>query len=351
MKFLLYGANGYTGKLIIKYCAEFGIEPILAGRSKEKIEPLAKELELGHKIFGLDDPKVIDAALSDVKVVVHAAGPFSRTARPMMEACIRTGTHYLDITGEIEIFELGASLDKKAKQAKMMIMSGTGFDVVPTDCLALYLKKQLPDAIDLQLAFATVGGGPSHGTAITMVEGLGGMGAVRRNGKIEKVPVGHQGMKVPFADKSRFVMAIPWGDVASAFYSTGISNITTFTGVPQKAFNYLKYQSLYNWILRTSFVQNYLKKRLDKQPAGPDDEQRGKSISQIWGRVTNAKGEKKEATLTTPNGYTLTALATLLITKKVLKGEAPIGYQTPAKAYGEDLVLELNEVSREDIAT
>lgn len=349
MKFLLYGANGYTAQIILQHYQEFGLEPILAGRTKEKIEPLAKELGLDFSVFGLDEPAIIDEVLDDVIVVVHAAGPFSRTARPMMEACIRTGTHYLDITGEIEVFELGAALGEKAKDANVMLMSGTGFDVVPTDCLALYLKKQLPDANELQLAFASVGGGVSHGTATTMVENLGGSGAVRRDGKIVKVPLGHQGMEVPFADKPRFVMAIPWGDVASAYYSTGIPNITTFTAVPKKTFNYLKYQSVYNWILRMDVVQNYLKRRLGRRPAGPSAAKREKSTSQVWGRVTNAQGEKREATLSTPNGYTLTALTTLLIAQKVLNGNAPIGYQTPAKAYGEDLILEISGTTRADI--
>lgn len=349
MKFLLYGANGYTAQLIIQYAKDFGLEPILAGRSPDKIKPQADELGLEYKIFALNNADDIDSALVDIPVVLHAAGPFIRTARPMMEACIRTGTHYLDITGEIEVFELGASFDEKAKEAKVMILPGTGFDVVPTDCLALYLKKLLPNAKDLQLAFATVGGSISHGTATTMVENLGKKGAVRRDGTIKSVPIGHDGKKVPFADKSRFVMAIPWGDVSTAYYSTNIPNITTYTAVPPKTFKYLKYQSLYNWILRTSLVQNYLKKRLDQRPAGPNEEKREQSVSQIWGQVTSESGEKKMATLTTPNGYTLTALTSLLIAQKVLNGEAPVGFQTPAKAYGEDLVLEIVGVSRKKI--
>jgi len=297
-------------------------------------------------MFGLDDPKRIGQMLNDIRVVVHAAGPFIHTAKPMMEACIGTQTHYLDITGEIEVFELGASLDERAKEAGVMIMPGTGFDVVPTDCLALHLKNLLPEATELELAFAPVGGRASQGTAKTMVEKLGKKGAIRRNGVLEAVPLGHEGKMVPFADKSRFVMAIPWGDVATAYYSTGIPNITVFTATSRKNYRYLQYQHLYNWLLRFSFVKNYIKKRIDKQPAGPNEEQRKKAKSEIWGRVTNAKGEQRTATLTTPNGYTLTALTTLLIVQKVLTGNAPIGYQTPAKAYGADLVLEVQGVIR-----
>jgi short subunit dehydrogenase-like uncharacterized protein len=166
--FLLYGANGYTGELIARYAKQYNLQPTLAGRRKEAIEPLAGKLNLPYLIIDINDTAALQAALKEVRAVIHAAGPFQFTARQMIEACLQTGTHYLDINGDIAVFEMIKRYDTAAKKAGIMLLPGAGFDVVPTDCVALQLKKLLPDATDLQLAFATLGGGLSHGTATTM---------------------------------------------------------------------------------------------------------------------------------------------------------------------------------------
>jgi len=349
-KFLLYGANGYTGELIAREAKAQGLAPVLAGRSEEKIRPLAEELGFEYRVFGLSEPEAIDAGLEGFSVVLHAAGPFIHTARPMMEACIREGVHYLDITGEIAVFEMAAALGPRAREAGIMLMPGAGFDVVPTDCMALYLKEQLPDATHLQLAFASLGSRFSQGTAATMAENMGEGGAVRENGKIRKAPLGHKAMMVPFTDeKSLFTMAIPWGDVSTAYYSTGIPNIETYTSVHPKTYRYVKLQRYFNWLLRTSFVRNFARRRIRKGPAGPSEAQREKARSYIWGRVSNSKGEARSARMQTAEGYTLTALSSLIITQRVLQGDAPAGFQTPAKAYGKDLILEIPGTNREGL--
>ena len=133
-----------------------------------------------------------------------------------------------------------------------MLMPGVGFDVVPTDCMAKYLKDRLPDATNLELAFASIGGKFSHGTAMTMAEGLGEGGAARVNGKITKEPLGKKGMWVDFGLKKLFVMSIPWGDVSTAFFTTGIPNIQTYTGASEKTFKLLKWQ--FNFKLRLKCV-------------------------------------------------------------------------------------------------
>ena len=349
MKFLLYGANGYTGQIIAEYAKQFGITPVLAGRSEHKIRPIAIKLGLDYRIFSLDDPREIDVAISDLPVVLHTAGPYSRTAKPMMEACIRTMTHYLDITGEIETFELAHSFDEDAKKAQIMLMSGTGFDVVPTDCVARYLTMKLPDATHLKLAFAGKGGGVSHGTAMTMAENLGQMGAERQNGKIVSVPVGHRTMYLPTGKKDLFAMSIPWGDVSTAYYSTGIPNIVTYMGIPPSSYKFVKLQKYFNWLLRTSFVKNMVKRKIDSNPAGPTLKQRKSGKTYVYGEVTNKKGVTRKVRLITPEAYELTALSSLIITKKVLNGNAPIGFQTPSAAYGADLVMEIKGVVREDL--
>ncbi|MBK7561232.1 MAG: saccharopine dehydrogenase NADP-binding domain-containing protein [Chitinophagaceae bacterium] len=345
--FLLYGANGYTGELIARYAQQFNLQPILAGRRKEVIEPLATKLNLPFRIFDMNDAPALQAALKEVKAVIHAAGPFQFTARQMIEACLITGTHYLDINGDISVFEMIKRYDAAAKKAGIMLLPGAGFDVVPTDCVALQLKKLLPDAVALQLAFATLGGGLSHGTATTMATKLGEGGAVRKGGKIIRTSLGKKGMWVDFGVKKLFVMSIPWGDISTAFFTTGIPDIETYTGIAKKTYNILKGQAMFNWLLRTNFVRNYIKKKIDKRPAGPSDEQRKKALSLVWGMATNASGKTATVRLKGPEGYTLTTLSSLIIVQKILNGNFLPGYQTPGSAYGENLVMEISGVERE----
>jgi len=345
---MIYGANGYTGDLIARRATAKGLTPVLAGRTESKIAPLAKELGLDYRIFPLDDAESIAAQLKTFALVLHAAGPFVHTARAMMEACLRSGTHYLDITGEIPVFEMGAALGEKAAKAGIMIMPGTGFDVVPTDCMAVFLKEQLPDATHLQLAFASQGTRFSRGTALSMVENLGKSSAVRQNGKITKVPLGHKTMTVEFADDfKRFVMTIPWGDVSTAYYSSGIPNIETYTAVHPRTYRYVKLQKYFGWFLRLPFVKARARKRVLNGPAGPSAEQRKNGRSLVWGRVTNAKGETCTARSVMPEGYSLTAMTSVMIADRVLGGKAQPGFQTPAKAYGPDLLLEVEGAVRE----
>lgn len=347
--FLLYGANGYTGRLIAGMAAGYGLQPILAGRNEEALRAMADSLHLPYKVIDLSDTESLQAALREVPVVLHAAGPFHHTAKKMIEACLATQTHYLDITGEITVFEQAKRYDAKAKEKGIMIMPGVGFDVVPTDCTALYLKEKLPDATHLKLAFAMLGGQLSHGTATTMAENLGEGGVVRENGQISKKPLGHKGFWVDFGVKKLFVMCIPWGDVSTAYTTTGIPNIETYTGTSPKTYKLLKWQWLYNWFLRTSLARNNAKKKIEHKPAGPSDEMRAKAMSLVWGEATNATGKKVSARLKCPEGYTLTAISSLLITQKVLNGNFKTGYQTPAGTYGANLVMEIPGVTREDI--
>ncbi len=339
--FLLYGANGYTGELIARYANQYNLQPILAGRRKELIEPLATKLNLPFRVFDLNDEPALLTALKEVKIVVHAAGPFQFTAKQMIEACLKTGTHYIDINGDILVFEMIKQYDAAAKKAGIMLLPGAGFDVVPTDCVALSLKKKLPGAVKLQIAFASLGGGLSHGTATTMANRLGESGLVRRNGKLTSIPLGKNGMWVDFGVKKLFVMSISWGDVSTAYFTTGIPDIEVFTGIAPKTYKLLKLQPLFNWLLRTKFMRNYIKKKINNRPAGPDDEQRGKAISLVWGQVINAAGKTETMRLKAPEGYTLTTLSSLLITQKILQGNFIPGYQTPASAYGETLVMEI----------
>ena len=341
--FLLYGANGYTGELITRYAAERGMTPILAGRNAIKIEELAKKHHLEYRVFSLEETARLDAALQEVDMVVHAAGPFSITSRKMVEACLRNKKHYTDITGEISVFEAMAALDDKARASEVMIMPGVGFDVVPSDCLARHLKDRLPTATHLSLAFYGMGR-ISHGTQATMTMNVGRGGAIRKDGKITPVPAAWKSREIDFGEVKRMGVTIPWGDVSTAYHSTGIPNIEVFTVMPKQNLKMLKLSRYLGWLLATRPVQDYLQKQIP--PGGPSDEERGKGKTYLWGEASDLNGNRVESRMQTPEGYTITALAALDIAQKILDGNFTPGFQTPAKTYGADLVLEIDGVSR-----
>jgi short subunit dehydrogenase-like uncharacterized protein len=345
--FLIYGANGYTGELIVRYATERGMKPILAGRNAAKVEELAKKFSLDFRVFGLDETEKLESALHETAFVLHCAGPFSITSKPMVEACIRTGKHYLDITGEIAVFEAMAALNERAKAANMMIMSGVGFDVVPSDCLALHLKNRLPSATNLTLAFYGIGR-MSHGTQATMMMNVGNGGAIRKNGEITSVPAAFKTREINFGQIKKLGVTIPWGDVSTAFYSTEIPNIEVYTIVPPTALQMMKMSRYVGWLLATKPLQNLLQSKIPQ--GGPSDEERENGKSLLWGEATDDNGNRVEARQQGVEGYTLTALAALNIAAKILDGNFKIGYQTPAKCYGADLILEIEGSNRQDVS-
>jgi short subunit dehydrogenase-like uncharacterized protein len=347
--FLLYGANGYTGKLIARLAVERGLKPVLAGRDPEKIGRLANELGLEHRAFALDDTASMDAALQTVASVLHCAGPFSHTSAPMAAACLRTKTHYLDITGEVTVFETLAARGREAEAAGVMLLPGVGFDVVPSDCLAAHLKQRLPSATRLTLAIQGLGR-LSHGTATTMVENINRGGLVRRDGKLTPVPTAWKTREIDFGRGLTKATTIPWGDVSTAFHSTGIPNIEVYAALPAAMRQMMKLSRLFGRLLGSQPVQRYLKKRIQAQPAGPSDAERASGKSLVWGEVMDDAGGKAVSRLQGPEGYTLTAWTALAIVARVLAGEAPAGFQTPSRAYGADLILEVEGVTREDLS-
>ena len=334
--FLIYGANGYTGELITRMAVERGLRPIIAGRNEAAIRELEEKHGLERRVFSLDDTAKLDAALNEVVMVLHCAGPFSLTSRQMGEACLRTKKHYTDITGEIAVFEACAAADQKAKDAGIMVMPGVGFDVVPSDCLARRLKDQLPTATNLTLAFYGKGR-ISHGTQATMTMNIGKGGAVRRDGQIKPVPAAWRTREIDFGEGVvKLGVTIPWGDVSTAFYSTGIPNIEVYTVAPPSA---LKLMKLSRWIgplLATGPVQRYLHSKIP--PGGPSDEERARGKTLLWGEASDDAGNRIEERPPVPEGYPTTALTALEIPRRILAGDFKPGFQTPSMAYGPDLI-------------
>ena len=325
-----------------------GDRPVLAGRNAAAVRALAVELGLEHRAFALDDAPAADEALRGMTAVVHCAGPFVRTSRPMADACLRAKAHYLDVTGEIEVFEALAARDAEARDAGVMLLPGVGFDVVPSDCLAAHLKRRLPGATHLILAFHSVGG-VSRGTATTMIENLHRGGLVRRQGVLTRVPAAWKTRAVDFGRGPRTAVSLPWGDVATAYYSTGIPNIEVYTTATWPLLLAMRASRLVRPLLASPRVQSLLKRRVRSGAPGPTAEQRARGRTVLSGEVTDGGGGRAVSRLHGPEGYTFTTLTAVAAIEKVLSGAAAPGFQTPAKAYGPDFVLSVEGVKREDL--
>lgn len=340
MSFLIYGANGYTGELIAREAVRRGMKPILAGRSQEKIGKLAAELACQSVVFDLDDHTSLVQVLSHVSAVLHCAGPFSATARSMMQGCLATHVHYFDITGEIAVFELAHSVHEKALRAGIVLCPGTGFDVVPTDCLALALKHALPDATHLALGFDSRSG-LSKGTAKTTIEMAAEGSRVRRDRDIVTVPLASQTRRIDFGNGEKLAVGIPWGDVSTAYYTTGIPNIEVFTATTPQALARMRRAEMLRPLLRTKFVQRLAKYGIEKRLQPPNQAQRDSNPSFVWGEVRNAAGKVVTGRVVTANGYALTIASSLGIIARVLESRPLAGFITPAALMGADFVTTL----------
>lgn len=330
---MIYGANGYTGRLVAREAKRQGHAPILAGRSKGPVKALADELGLQWRAFDLARASSARRALADVAIVAHCAGPFSATARPMIDACLATGTHYTDITGEIAVFVDAHRRHSSAKAAGVVLCPGVGFDVIPTDCIAACLKDALPDATHLALAFKGLRD-TSPGTARTTVEGLRAGGRVRSGGRIVDVPLAFRTRMIDFGDGPKSAVTIPWGDVATAFFSTGIPNIEVYIPASAKGANRMRRLNWVRPLLWLPLVVRLLKRMAATSHRGPTPEKLAADKTLVWGEARNAAGEVRTARLTTSNAYRLTVDGVLMAVRTLLAQAPAGGYYTPSQLMG-----------------
>lgn len=336
---MLYGATGYTGRWIARQAQRDGLAPVLAGRASEALARLARDTALPSVAVGLDQPDALAAALADVAVVLHCAGPFAATSAPMRAACLAAGTHYLDITGEIEVFTAAHAEDQRARDAGVLLCPGVGFDVVPTDCIAACLHQALPDATHLALGFSGVDT-LSAGTAATSLRAIArGATQVRRDGVIMDAPFGSYARVADFGGgRMQRTLAIPWGDVATAHYSTGIPNIEVH--IPARSRSALTIRALLplRSLLRPPAVQGFAHRLLRRVAPGPSAQRCQREAAFVWGEASNAAGQLKRAELRSVNGYELTVRTALMAVKHVLangvNGADAAGYRTPTQLMG-----------------
>jgi short subunit dehydrogenase-like uncharacterized protein len=348
-KILIYGANGYTGKLITQEAKARGIAVEIAGRNVQQIKELSDETNFPYHILKLTESSKLETLLKDFDTVLHCAGPFSETAIPMVEACIKSNTNYLDITGEIWVFEEVMKYHEQAQKASIALIPGVGFDVVPTDCLAGYLQKKLPSGKSLELAFVGSKTGMSRGTAVTMAKNIARGGFIRENGKIKNVPLAYEAKELEFPHRKQWCMTIPWGDLMTSYHQTRIPNIKVFSGASLKMINKIKNYRRLKFLLGIGWIQKLVRRKIENSVTGPNEENLKSGKTYLNGKIMDDEGNSFSAELITPEAYFLTAKTALVSALKLEKNLSK-GYLTPAQAFGVDFIMEFENVERIDKA-
>jgi short subunit dehydrogenase-like uncharacterized protein len=349
-RWLIYGATGYTGRLVTAAALARGLDPILGGRDVAAVTALAGEHGLEPRPFALDDSHAVSTVLDGVGIVAHCAGPFSATSGPMLDACLAAGADYVDITGEIAVFEAAFARHDAARAAGIVVCPGVGFDVIPTDCVAACLKEALPDATRLALGFETTSG-MSAGTAKTSVEALKVGSQIRRDGRLECVPLGGRSRTINFGRGPRHAVAIPWGDLATAYRTTGIPTIEVYVPMPRVAALGLRLVDVARGLLGGAAAQAWLKGAIEKRVRGPGAAARESSPTRVWGEVTSPDGRTAVARLRTANVYDVTVSGVLMAVAYLLDRTGPGGTFTPSQLMGSRCVEQLPGSGRIAITT
>ncbi len=347
LHWMIYGANGYMGRLIAEEAIRRGHRPVLAGRSPHRLAPMAKKLGLDHVIVDLNDPAALSRTVRGFRLVFHAAGPFLKTSAPMLRACLEAGAHYLDLSAELPVLEQNFLASEEARRKGIAILSGAAFDVVATDCLARHVSDRLNGATRLELA-VTAFGRVSSGTARTMLELLPRGAWVIRGGRLKPQPLGQGRERVRFRDGERAAIPAPLGGLLAAFRTTGIPNVTTFVTVPAAGVPLVRFLGpIASGLLSIGGLRKLIQMGAGLAMRGPGEEMRQTGRSHLWARASREDGAVTEAWLETAEAYQFTAAAALACVERILKGRHT-GTLTPAGAFGADFVLEIPGTRRYD---
>jgi short subunit dehydrogenase-like uncharacterized protein len=325
---LIYGAAGYTGRLCAEELVRTGLRPRLGGRN-EAVRVTARHLDLKATIFDLSEPREIEQHLRGVSLLLNLSGQFLTTQKPLIEACLASGTHYVDLAGEVEDTSNAFAFDERARRANIMIMPGAGFNVAPSDIAAGLAKQSLPDANELVIALAT-DGGVSRGTLKGMLSHIEHPGHRRVGGVLVTARPAETNLDFQVAGRKFCAVYDPWlGDLFTAGVSTGIANISTYSVLPRLAVVMMKGRLL--WL--RDLILNHL---LPLFPEGSSARQLRNGRTYVLAVASNGKTQQRVA-LTGPEAYRFTVLCLREISRMVIAGKWSPGFQTPA-LYGRELL-------------
>lgn len=336
---LIYGAYGYTGRLLLAEAVRRGEAPIVGGRDAGKVAALAAEHGLPQRVFGVDDPAAVQEGVQGVALVLNAAGPMVATAGPLAEACLTAGAHYIDVTAETTALQAVHALGERARAAGVVLLPAAAYDVVPSDSLAAHVVAQLPQARQLDIGIWSLPQ-PSRGTLRTVADMLRRGGLRRRNGRLEPYRVGRGVRRLAFPAGRRWALPVPWGDLITAYHSTGVPDITVYLALKPSDFALaLAIGPVGRWLFRLAPAVRAFERTLSRGVAGPPLAVREAGRGWFWAAATGADGQRCEAWLETAEGYRFTSWAAVEIAQRVMGGAVPPGAWTPAQAFGPDFVL------------
>lgn len=346
---MIYGATGFTGRMLAGRSRDQGLSPVLAGRDEARLRRLAAPLGFESRAARLDDPQGLVRLLKGVRVVLNAAGPFVVTAGPLVAACLATGTHYLDVTGEPAVFVALSRRGGLARRRGVMLLPGAGFVVVATDCLAAHVARRLPGAARLRLGISLPISYAAHGSLETLARHLGPGIRVRREGRLVAPLRSFLEHDFDYGQGYRTGLAVDWADTVTAFHTTGIPDIEVYLDLqPADRMTLLAGRLFAGW-LRSPVGQALLREKIRTMPDGPPPAGRRRAGCAVVAEVEDRAGRRVRARLQAPDQYTFTAASALALVERVLAGELEAGFQTPAGVYGPDFVLDLDGVTRQDL--
>lgn len=346
--FMIYGSYGVTGALIVAEALRRGHRPLLAGRDAAKLAAQAAPLDLPWEAFDLGDRAALERALRKVPAVLLVAGPFIKTGRAMVDACLATGTAYVDTNGELDFFAAVHAMNSAARDAGTLLVSGAGFGVTATDCLALHVSQRLPGARSIEVAVAPANAHQSPAVSLSVLEVLSGGGAVVRGGTLQRGRIAEHVRVVAFDDVRASMASGPLAESLTTFQTTGIPDVTAFTpmargvaAVARVASPALVRALRVPWVLRL----------LERRARGAHDTQaapHGALRSWVWASARGASGETATSVLTAGEGFAFAASAAVRAVEKASASKLR-GAFTPASAFGADHVLDIEGVSRRDL--
>lgn len=338
---VVYGATGYTGRLVSRVLASKGVAFAIAGRDRKKLSDLALALGKPPEVIvaGLDDAAALEKMAARARVVLDCAGPFEKYGKPVQDAALAAKSHFMDITGEHSYMRATWARDAEAKARGVALINAVGFDVVPTDAAAAIAAEAAGAPIEsVKIAFAAKGARPTQGTTRSMIA-LAHMGSLAWvNGKWVPEKVGAEKWTVDFQPPvgRRTVIAAPWGDVATAPRTTGARNVRTFMALPPAVARFAPLMKL----TRLPGAGALLERWVRSLPEGPTPEQRAKGRSAIHAEATGAKGTRA-AWVTCGDGYDFTAISASLCAMRAAEGDfTGKGALTPVQAFGAQWLLD-----------
>jgi short subunit dehydrogenase-like uncharacterized protein len=326
---------------------QLGIDFVVAGRDAAKTETLGAELGVPSRVFSLDDPAEVDQGLEGIDVLLNAAGPFMYTAGAMLDGCLRKSVHYLDLSGEVDSLSRAAEADEVARGLGLMVLPAIGFDVVPSDCVAVHVARRLPGATRLTI-HVSASNLMSHGSGVTLAEHIGIPVHTRRDGRLEQMRLRMQMRWADFGARRSPTVAVSWGDVVTAYHSTGIPNIEVYFEATSFRLAAVTINQYWGWLLRTPTANAWFRSYADMLPAGPTKEERAQQRSTILVEAESSTGVMRSR-IETPEAYEFTAATATRVIHDVMDGRRRPGFQTPGTLFGPDFVLDFEGVTREDL--